>query len=97
MSRAPTILGVTYDLEGMRLLIKQKRKEEILDEIEGGIMSSCRHTTSRSSGEAPRQTYVRGIPTMGKGRKSLPQSLIRKAVLQLLFGKGQLSHQQIAE
>ena len=39
LSSAPTILGVTYDLEGMRLLIKQKRKEEILDEIES-IMSS---------------------------------------------------------
>ena len=39
LSSAPTILGVTYALEGMRLLIKQKRKEEILDEIES-IMSS---------------------------------------------------------
>ena len=39
MSSAPTILGVTYDLEGMRLLIKQKRKEEIIDEIDS-IMSS---------------------------------------------------------
>ena len=39
LSSDPTILGVTYDLVGMRLLIKQKRKEEILDEIDG-IMCS---------------------------------------------------------
>ena len=39
LSSDPTILGVTYDLAGMRLLIKQKRKEEILDEIDS-IMSS---------------------------------------------------------
>ena len=30
---APTILGVTYDLSGMRLLIKESRKSELLDEI----------------------------------------------------------------
>ena len=39
LSSDPTILGVTYDLVGLRLLIKQKRKEEILDEIDG-IMCS---------------------------------------------------------
>ena len=39
LSSDPTILGVTYDLVGMRLLIKQKRKEEILDEI-NSIMCS---------------------------------------------------------
>eukprot|EP00438_Fugacium_kawagutii_P004538 Skav222280 [mRNA] locus=scaffold807:136980:138029:- [translate_table: standard] len=35
----PTILGVTYDLKDMRLLIKQSRKEEIVDEIDSILAS----------------------------------------------------------
>ena len=36
---APTILGVTYDLSNMKLLIKESRKSELVDEIDG-ILSS---------------------------------------------------------
>ena len=32
-SKEPTILGVTYDLVAMQLLIKQDRKDELADEI----------------------------------------------------------------
>ena len=34
LRRDPTILGVTYDLRGMRLLIKESRKKELVEEIE---------------------------------------------------------------
>ena len=34
LSRCPTILGVTYDLQDMVLLIKESRKVELLDEID---------------------------------------------------------------
>lgn len=34
LSRSPTILGVTYDLEKMVLLIKDSRKAELLEEID---------------------------------------------------------------
>ena len=38
-SGQPVILGVTYDLEGLILKIKQDRKDELLDEI-NAILSS---------------------------------------------------------
>ena len=34
LGRSPTILGVTYDLAHMRLLIKPDRKQELLDELD---------------------------------------------------------------
>ena len=35
----PTILGITYDLKAMQLLIKASRKEELLDEIDAILKS----------------------------------------------------------
>lgn len=39
ISSEPTILGVTYDLVGWRLLIKESRKEELSDEIDSIVSS----------------------------------------------------------
>ena len=39
LCRDPTILGVTYDLQGMRLLIKESRKKELVEEIESILTS----------------------------------------------------------
>ena len=39
----PTILGITYDLENMRLLFKESRKKDLIDELkmvrDGGVLS----------------------------------------------------------
>ena len=51
----------------------------------------------RVSRQVERQTDVRCISTLGKSRESLPESSLRKTVLQLLFGQGQLCHQQVLE
>ena len=49
-SADPTILGVTYDLKHMRVLIKESRKAELMDEIKS-IYSNpvCSHQVRQAS------------------------------------------------
>ena len=47
LAQDPTILGVTYDLEAMRLLIKDSRKVELIEELK-----AIKHTGSLVPGQA---------------------------------------------
>ena len=77
----PTILAVTYDLENTKLLIKESRKKELIEEL-----TSIRDTKLLSPGQAgklksERQALVRCL-ALGQSGQSLFQSVLAQIVRQ---------------
>ena len=66
LSRSPTILGVTYDLEQMVLLIKESRKSELLEEIDRNFVFKC--SGPRLGRETQREVDVRSQSALGETR-----------------------------